>query len=112
MILSIAVDGEGHCVVCYQLYDCNGEVAAASAGTSPFPEGLRINSAGGELLLDLPAEHDASMQYRLYNNRGELLTSSDGKATSIGPCLRMETPNRGPAAYRAPQQHPQNPISA
>jgi hypothetical protein len=106
------VDAEGCCVVNYQLYDSTGEPAASSDGVSPFPGGLRIDSVDGELLLDLPAEQNASMKYHLYNNRGQLLTSSDGKTTTIGPCLRMDSPNRGPAAYRAPPQGSRNPISA
>jgi hypothetical protein len=99
-ILKIGLDADGCFLICYQLYDSSGCPAAESEGISPFPDGVRIDSNDGELLLDLRAELDANIQYRLYNRSGDLLTSSDGVSTRIGPCLRMETwPRRGAASY-------------
>jgi len=99
-ILKIGVGTDSCFLICFHLYDCNGCPAAESAGISPFPGGVRIDSSDGELLLEIPAELDANIQYRLYNRRGELLTSSDGVCTRIGPCLRMEAwPRRGAASY-------------
>ena len=91
MILNIAVDSEGCPQVRFRLYDSNGRLVAESGETSTFPEGVRISSEEGELLLDLPAGIGENIRYRLYNHVGELLTSSDGASTRIGPCLRMES---------------------
>ena len=99
-ILKIGLDVDGAFLICFQLYDSGGCPAGESEGVSPFPDGVRIDSTDGEMLLNLPAELDANIQYHLYNRSGELLTSSDGRCTTIGPCLRMETwPRRGPASY-------------
>jgi hypothetical protein len=99
-VLKIGVGADGQFLICFQLYDSNGCPAAESEGISPFPHGVKVDSSDGESLLDLPAELDANIRYHLYNRSGDLLTSSDGKRTRIGPCLRMETwPRRGPASY-------------
>lgn len=100
IILKIAVSADGRFLICFHLYDSSGCPAAESVGISPFPHGLRVRSSDGELLLDLPAALDADIRYRLYNRSGQLLTSSDGVCTRVGPCLRMEAwPRRGAAPY-------------
>ncbi len=107
VILKIGLGEDGCFLICFQLYDSCGSPAAESDGISPFPDGVRIDSSDGELLLDLPAELDANIQYRLYNRSGELLTSSDGLSTRIGPCLRMEAwPRRGAASYNPYRRRP------
>ena len=100
-ILKIGLDADGCFLICFQLYDSSGCPAAESSeGVPLFPDGVRIDSNDGELLLDLPAELDANIQYHLYNRSGELLTSSDGVSTRIGRCLRMDVwPRRGPSSY-------------
>lgn len=90
VILNIGLDADGRFLIYFHLYDSGGCPAAESGGISPFPDGIRVHSRDGEMLLDLPAELDANIQYRLYNRDGQLLTSSDGVCTRIEPCLRME----------------------
>jgi hypothetical protein len=99
VILNIGLDADGRFLIYFHLYDSTGCPAAESGGISPFPDGVRIHSRDGELLLNLPPELDANIQYRLYNRKGELLTSSDGVRTRIEPCLRIEAwPCRGTAS--------------
>ena len=112
MILNIALDAAGALLVNFHLYDCDGHPAAKSGEASSFPGGVSIHSRDGELLLELPAELDENIRYRLYNSRGDLLTSSDGIATKIGPCLRMESWPRagaGPSS-RNPRPAPTTPV--
>ena len=112
VILNIALDAEGGLLVNFHLYDCDGRPAGESGEASSYPGGLSIHSRGGELLLELPAELDENIRYRLYNSRGDLLTSSDGIATRIGPCLRMESWPRagaGPSS-RYPRPAPSTPV--
>jgi len=105
VILSIASDAEGNLRVEFHLYDSSGRPVAESGETSTFPAGIRVHSADGELLLELPAKTGENICYRLYNRKGELLTSSDGVSTRIGPCLRMESwPRSGaPQGSRQPR---------
>ena len=100
VVLKIGLAADGCFLICFHLYDSSGCPAAESGGISPLPDGVRVQSSDGELLLDLPAELDADIQYRLYSRSGELLTSSDGVCTRIGPCLQMEAwPRSGIASY-------------
>ena len=105
MILNIAADTEGHLRVKFNLYDSSGHPVAESGENTSFPAGIRVHSEEGELLLDLPAKIGENIHYRLYNRKGELLTSSDGVSTRIGPCLRMESWPRGgvPQGARQPR---------
>ena len=54
------------------------------------------------MLLDVPTEPDAHVQYCLYNQNGVLLTSSNGVSTRIQALLRMEAgaPSPRPPARR------------
>jgi len=100
VVLKIGLAPDGCFLIGFHLYDSNGCPAAESGGISPLPDGVRVQSSDGELLLDMPAELDADIQYCLYSRSGELLTSSDGVCTRIGPCLQMETwPRSGMASY-------------
>ena len=105
VILKIAADAEGRLLVKFHLYDSHGHPVAESDDVCTSPNGLRVHSEDGELLLDLPADIEKSICYQLYNQKGELLTSSDGASTRIGPCLRMESWPRGgfPQASRQPR---------
>jgi hypothetical protein len=105
VILNIAADTDGHLRVKFNLYDSSGHPVAESGEASSFPAGVRVHSEEGELLLDLPAKIGENILYRLYNRKGELLTSSDGVSTRIGPCLRMESWPRGgvPQGSRQPR---------
>ncbi len=106
MILNIAADAEGHLQVKFHLYDSGGHTVAESGDASSFPSGIRVHSEEGELLLDLPGEIGENICYRLYNRKGELLTSSDGVSTRIGPCLRMESWPRGGVPQGSRQSRP------
>jgi hypothetical protein len=105
VVLSIASDVEVHQRIEFRLYDSSGHPVAESGDSFSFPAGIRIHSEEGELLLDLPAKNGENIRYRLYNRNGELLTSSDGVSTRIGPCLRMESWPRGgmPQGSRQPR---------
>jgi len=104
LILRIGSDEEGRLRIQFHLYDSEGRTIAESDDAVAFPEGVRVQAADGELLLDLPAEMGENICYHLYNRKGELLTSSDGVSTRIGPCLRMESWPRGGRHYATRQQ--------
>ncbi len=107
MILNVGVDSEGHPLVYFYLYDSMGRLVAQSGAASSFPGGLKVRTADGELLLDIPTGQDIPIQYRLYNRKGELLTCSDGICTKIEPCLRMEARPQGGRASLTPwYRHP------
>jgi len=89
-IFQVASDENGLLFMAYHLYDARGSLVAESAGLGHFPDGLTVRCAGGELLLDIPADPANDVQYRFYNSTGQLLTSSDGARTRIYPPLRME----------------------
>jgi hypothetical protein len=95
VILRIAADAEGHLCVKFHLYDSKGQTVAELEDVLRSSNGIHIQSDDGEMLLDLPAKEGENICYRLYNRKGELLTSSDGVSTKIGPCLRMEAFPRG-----------------
>jgi hypothetical protein len=90
VLLRVGLDENGHAHLHFRLYDSSGSVAAESGGPKSFPDGLKIDSVDGELLLDVSPDLDADIQYRLYNQDGRLLTCSDGVTTKILPLLRME----------------------
>jgi len=90
VLLRVGLDEDSRPFMYFRLYDSHGCLAAESGRLESFPGGLKIHSGDGELLLDVPAEPDAHIQYRLYNRNGELLTCSDGVSTKIRSLLRME----------------------
>jgi hypothetical protein len=90
VLLQVGLNENGRSFIRFRLYDSNGCPAAESGSTESFPSGLKIYSDDGELLLEIPSEPDAHIQYRLYNRDGKLLTCSDGVSTKIQPLLRME----------------------
>jgi hypothetical protein len=88
--LRISSDETGAVSIAYCLYDVRGRQVAESDLAELPPKGLTVRCRGGELLLKLPANPDRSIQYRLYNKEGQLLTFSDGVKTMIYGSLRME----------------------
>lgn len=94
VILNIESSADGRTLVRFNLYDSAGHPTAQTDAVSFYPEGLTVRAIDGELLLELPTEPGASICYRLYNRRGDLLTVSDGVSTRIEPCLRMESSPR------------------
>jgi hypothetical protein len=107
--LRVGLDEDGRPFVRFRLYDSSGRLAAESGGFESFPSGLTIRSGDGELLLDIPAEPDSHIQYRLYNRNGELLTCSNGVSTKIRALLRMEA--GGPKASGAGTRRATTPAS-
>lgn len=99
VLLRVGLGEDGYPVVHFRLYDSSGCLAAESEGLESFPDGLLVRSEDGELLLDVPAEPDGHIQYCLYNQKGVLLTCSDGVSTRIQALLRMEG---GPPSPRPP----------
>jgi hypothetical protein len=89
-LLSFTSDSDGSTRVSFCLYDSQGTLVNQSDGLQPYPDGLRVCDGDGMLLLELPADRDASVQYRLFNRGGRLLTWSDGARTQIFGVLRME----------------------
>ena len=90
VLLRVGLDEDGCPFIRFRLYDSSGCLAAESGGIESFPSGLTIHSGDGELLLDVPAQPDSHIQYRLYNRNGEFLTCSNGVSTKIRALLRME----------------------
>jgi hypothetical protein len=89
VLLRVGLDEDGCPFVYFRLYDSSGSLAAESGGLDSLASGLTVRSGDGELLLDVPAEPEAHLQYRLYNRNGVLLTCSDGASTKIQALLRM-----------------------
>lgn len=77
-------------LISYRLFDSHGRLVADSAGAHNFPEGVEVADGEGETLLFVPSERDESIQYRLYNLKGTLVTCSDGKRTQIYGGVRIE----------------------
>lgn len=90
VLLRVGLDENGYPHVFFHLYDCAGCLTAESQGTESFPDGLKVHAADGELLLNVPAEPNAHIQYCLYNQDGVLLTRSNGVSTKIQALLRMD----------------------
>jgi hypothetical protein len=95
VLLTFSSGEDGSTEVSFCLYDSLGVLVKDSEGFQRFPEGLTVRDALGELLLDIPAEADAFVQYRLFNRSGRLLTWSDGARTQIFGFLRMEHGGNG-----------------
>jgi len=91
VLLMFSADADGNTLVSFCLYDAHGELVAKNEGPHFYPEGLKVESAEGELLLEIPTEPEAIVRYRLFNHGGQLLTSSDGARTQIFGFLRMES---------------------
>jgi len=105
--LNVGVDDEGRPLIYFYLYDSVGRPVAHSGAASSFPDGFKVQTADGELLLDIPTGPDIPIHYRLYNRKGELLTCSDGVRTKIHPGLRMESRPLGGKASLIPwYRHP------
>ncbi len=91
VLLRVAADSDSSPLFWFRLYDVFGAIAAESIGMESFPGGLTIRSQLGEMLLSTPPEINGLIQYRLYNQDGVLVTSSDGTRTQITRLLRMES---------------------
>jgi len=87
-LLHFCWNDDGTIDMTYHLYDAGGQLVADSGGITPVVP-VKICSADGEVLLDIPEELDTHISYRLYNCAGSLLTSSDGSRTRIFSFLKM-----------------------
>ena len=101
VLLEVVSDDDGRTCIGYTLYDSAGQLVASRSEPAPCPQGLSISAGDGELLLQMTAEEDTAITYRLYNHTGKLLTLSDGKRTQIYGHLRMDG-NKPGAAGRKP----------
>jgi hypothetical protein len=88
-ILRVESDEGGMTRVSFHLYDSHGVLAADSDGPRAYPDGKEIRAADKELLLLVPADSRANVCYRLYSDKGVLLTCSDGLKTQIYGGFRM-----------------------
>jgi len=87
--LKFECESEDLDLISYHLFDSEGHLVAASEPQS-FPEGVEVTDDGGEVLLLVPAGRDESIQYRLYNPKGALVTCSDGQRTQIFGGVRID----------------------
>jgi hypothetical protein len=88
--LKVECDAQDTDLISYHLFDSNGRLVADSEGAQIFPGGVEVADESGELLLSVPAGRDESIQYRLYNLKGALVTCSDGQRTQIYGGVRIE----------------------
>lgn len=89
-LLKVQSDEEGISLFSFHLYDSSGVLVLDSEGPRAFPNGTEVRSENQELLLLIPREPDASVQYRLYSRNGILMTCTDGARTQIFGGLRIE----------------------
>jgi hypothetical protein len=105
-LLRIECSSEDVDLVSFHLYDSLGTLVADSGGLQRLRDRLDVSIAGGEQLLCVPFARDEDISYRLYNSKGALLTSSDGKRTQIFGGVRLEgnrpLSGRPPGASKAP----------
>ena len=88
-LLQFSWDGIGIISLAFHIYDDVGQLVADSGGVFPLVA-VCIRDSAGEVLLDVPANCEDHIRYRLYNRTGTLLTASDGASTQIFRFLRME----------------------
>ena len=106
-LLEVTASESGETFIAFTLYDSKGNRVADSAGPHTFAEGKEIRDEDGELLLLISAEEDGTIEYRLYSDKGALLTCSDGTRTQLFGGIKLEAikppvrPPFTPAAARA-----------
>jgi hypothetical protein len=88
-LLQFSWGGAGAISLAFHIYDAQGTLVADSGGVFPVAA-VCIQDATGELLLNVPADPEEHIFYRLYSSTGKLLTTSDGAHTQIFAFLRME----------------------
>jgi hypothetical protein len=90
-VLAVRSNEAGETLVAYRLRDRHGSLVAESQGFEQFQEGLVVADGEGEVLLELPPQAQGVIAYRLYNQRGVLMTQSDGVRTQIYGYLQMQS---------------------
>jgi hypothetical protein len=90
VVLRMTTELDGAILMEYRLYDATGSLVSAAQKPKKVTKGLTVTCPGGEILLDVPADGDKPLSYRLYNKNGHLLTFSNGSRTVIYGELRME----------------------
>ena len=89
-LLQFSWKEDGSIEMAFHIYDALGQLVADSGGDAPVAA-VVILAEDGEVLLDIPAGPDLHIRYRLYNQTGRLLTTSDGARTQIFSYLKMES---------------------
>jgi hypothetical protein len=90
VVLRIITDESGCPLVAFKLYDSSGCLVSDQPEPRSFPEGLCVESPDHELLLQLPADQQGAICYKLYSKLGTLLTLSNGERTQVYSNLRMD----------------------
>jgi hypothetical protein len=96
VLLEALVNEDGRVLLGFKLYDSSGAPVADSSGPQAFPAGLSITADNAEVLLSLSEDEPAWLSYRLYSEKGALLTASDGHKTFIYGGLRMDGKSKPP----------------
>ena len=113
-LLEITASEAGETFFAFTLYDCHGRLVADSDGPHTFLEGKEVRDQDKELLLLIPSQHDGHIEYRLYSDKGTLLTCSDGARTQLFGGIKLEAikppvrPPFSPSAAR-PSRAPETP---
>jgi hypothetical protein len=103
VLLQVSTLPNGMSQFSFRLYDSKGQLVRESDGARLFPDGLLIEDASQELLLRLPTDIAANIEYRLYNSAGNLLTCSDGTRTQIFAYLRIDGVGSPMSRSRTPE---------
>lgn len=97
VLFEVSFDREGRLQVGFCLYDADGSLVA-QRGLERLRSDITVHAGNGDLLLDLAANPQTPVRYRLHNRAGELVTCSDGVRTRIYGSLRMQGASGHPTA--------------
>ena len=104
--LHIATAENGDVLIAYTLYDSRGRLVADSDGPHTFTEGKEVRDENNELLLLIPALEEDHIQYCLHNDKGALLTCSDGARTQLFGGIRLESTKAAPSSFKKTASRP------
>jgi hypothetical protein len=89
-LLELTWGADGAPLLAFRLYDCEGRLVAESSEAAPITRAVFVAAKDGEVLLDVPADPEMHIRYRLRNRLGQLVTCSDGERTQIYGYLKMD----------------------
>jgi hypothetical protein len=98
--LQVATSEQGQILIAYTLYDSSGRLVADSDGPQAFVEGKEVRDDNNELLLLIPLLEENHIQYRLHNDKGVLVTCSDGARTQLFGGIRLESTKVAPSSFK------------
>jgi len=104
--LHVTTSEQGEILIAYTLYDSEGQLVADSDGPHADVAGKEVRDENNELLLLIPLLEEDHIQYRLYNDKGALLTCSDGARTQLFGGIRLESTKLAPSQLRTPPRTP------